>query len=54
MTGFGERKKKTALVNRLKAQRPEECLKHIVVLLDPGPTDIFLSLLLGKLLSGSR
>ncbi|KAG5203345.1 hypothetical protein R6Z07F_010734 [Ovis aries] len=31
-----ERKKKTALVNRLKAQRPEECLKHIVVLLDPA------------------
>ncbi|XP_007103574.1 crossover junction endonuclease EME1 isoform X1 [Physeter macrocephalus] len=30
-----ERKKKAALVNRLKAQRPEECLKHIVVLLDP-------------------
>nr|XP_042111761.1 crossover junction endonuclease EME1 isoform X2 [Ovis aries] len=31
-----ERKKKTALVNRLKAQRPEECLKHIIVLLDPA------------------
>lgn len=30
-----EGKKKAALVNRLKAQRPEECLKHIVVLLDP-------------------
>uniref|UniRef100_A0A8C3YWB2 Structure-specific endonuclease subunit EME1 n=1 Tax=Catagonus wagneri TaxID=51154 RepID=A0A8C3YWB2_9CETA len=30
-----ERKKKAALVNRLRAQRPEECLKHIVVLLDP-------------------
>ncbi|XP_007176501.1 crossover junction endonuclease EME1 isoform X1 [Balaenoptera acutorostrata] len=30
-----ERKKKAALVNRLKAQRPEECLKHIAVLLDP-------------------
>ncbi|XP_055263555.1 crossover junction endonuclease EME1 [Moschus berezovskii] len=30
-----ERRKKIALVNRLKAQRPEECLKHIVVLLDP-------------------
>ncbi|XP_006218516.2 crossover junction endonuclease EME1 [Vicugna pacos] len=30
-----ERKKAAALVNRLKAQRPEECLKHIVVLLDP-------------------
>ena len=47
-----ERKKKVALANRRKAQRPEECLKHIVVLLDPGPTGIFLSLLLGKLLSG--
>ncbi|XP_043327251.1 crossover junction endonuclease EME1 [Cervus canadensis] len=30
-----ERKKKIALANKLKAQRPEECLKHIVVLLDP-------------------
>nr|XP_019586499.1 PREDICTED: crossover junction endonuclease EME1 isoform X1 [Rhinolophus sinicus] len=30
-----ERKKATALVNRPKVQRPEECLKHIVVLLDP-------------------
>ncbi|XP_016044821.2 crossover junction endonuclease EME1 isoform X2 [Erinaceus europaeus] len=30
-----EKKKKAALVNRLKAQRPEECLKHIVVVLDP-------------------
>ncbi|XP_013836468.1 crossover junction endonuclease EME1 [Sus scrofa] len=30
-----ERKKKAALVNRLRAQRPEECLKHIVVQLDP-------------------
>ncbi|TKC50608.1 crossover junction endonuclease EME1 isoform X1 [Monodon monoceros] len=30
-----ERKKKAALANRLKAQRPEECLKHTVVLLDP-------------------
>ncbi|XP_059938253.1 crossover junction endonuclease EME1 isoform X2 [Mesoplodon densirostris] len=30
-----ERKKKAALVHRLKAQRPEECLKHIVLLLDP-------------------
>ncbi|CAO2644897.1 Crossover junction endonuclease EME1 [Lemmus lemmus] len=27
--------KKTAMVTRLKAQRPEECLKHIVVVLDP-------------------
>lgn len=47
-----ERKKKAALVNRLKAQRPEECLKHIVVLLDPGPAGIFLYLMLGELLSG--
>lgn len=31
-----EKKKRTAMVNRLKAQRPEECLKHIVVVLDPG------------------
>ncbi|XP_052513101.1 crossover junction endonuclease EME1 [Budorcas taxicolor] len=31
-----QERKKTALVNRLKAQRPEECLKHIVVLLDPA------------------
>ncbi|XP_025714981.1 crossover junction endonuclease EME1 isoform X1 [Callorhinus ursinus] len=30
-----ERTKKAAPVNRLKAQRPEECLKHIVVGLDP-------------------
>uniref|UniRef100_I3MCI3 Structure-specific endonuclease subunit EME1 n=2 Tax=Ictidomys tridecemlineatus TaxID=43179 RepID=I3MCI3_ICTTR len=30
-----ERKKKATLVNRLKAQRPEECLKHMVVVLDP-------------------
>lgn len=32
-----ERKKKAEMVKRLKAQRPEECLKHIVVVLDPGP-----------------
>lgn len=25
------------MIKRLKAQRPEECLKHIVVVLDPGP-----------------
>ncbi|XP_020136881.1 structure-specific endonuclease subunit EME1 isoform X2 [Microcebus murinus] len=30
-----ERKKKAALANRLKSQRPEECLKHIIVVLDP-------------------
>ncbi|XP_016058892.1 PREDICTED: crossover junction endonuclease EME1 [Miniopterus natalensis] len=30
-----QREKKAALVNRPKAQRPEECLKHIVVVLDP-------------------
>ncbi|KAK2490380.1 hypothetical protein MC885_011485 [Smutsia gigantea] len=31
-----ERKKKAMLVTRLKALRPEECLKHIMVVLDPG------------------
>lgn len=31
-----EKRKKEAMDNRLKAQRPEECLKHIVVVLDPG------------------
>lgn len=31
-----EKRKKAVVVNRLKAQRPEECLKHIVVVLDPG------------------
>lgn len=41
-----ERKKKAALVNRLKAQRPEECLKHIIVVLDPGPHSIYLHSLL--------
>ncbi|XP_050013028.1 crossover junction endonuclease EME1 isoform X1 [Alexandromys fortis] len=30
-----EKKQRTAVVNRLKAQRPEECMKHIVVVLDP-------------------
>ncbi|XP_043440043.1 crossover junction endonuclease EME1 [Prionailurus bengalensis] len=30
-----ERQKKAALVNRLKVQRPEECLRHIIVGLDP-------------------
>ncbi|XP_064127288.1 crossover junction endonuclease EME1 isoform X2 [Loxodonta africana] len=30
-----ERKKKALQANRLKAQRPEECLKHIVAVLDP-------------------
>ncbi|XP_052053044.1 crossover junction endonuclease EME1 isoform X1 [Apodemus sylvaticus] len=30
-----ERKQKAEMVKRLKAQRPEECLKHIVVVLDP-------------------
>lgn len=30
-----EKRKKAVVVNRLKAQRPEECLKHIVVVLDP-------------------
>lgn len=32
-----ERKKKAEMVKRLRAQRPEECLKHIAVVLDPGP-----------------
>uniref|UniRef100_A0A2K6FYW6 Structure-specific endonuclease subunit EME1 n=1 Tax=Propithecus coquereli TaxID=379532 RepID=A0A2K6FYW6_PROCO len=30
-----ERKEAAALANRLKSQRPEECLKHIAVVLDP-------------------
>ncbi|XP_074870888.1 structure-specific endonuclease subunit EME1 [Carettochelys insculpta] len=30
-----ERERKKALANMLKAQRPEECLKHITVVLDP-------------------
>ncbi|XP_006105319.1 crossover junction endonuclease EME1 isoform X1 [Myotis lucifugus] len=30
-----QREKKAALANRPKAQRPEECLKHIAVALDP-------------------
>nr|XP_045014083.1 crossover junction endonuclease EME1 isoform X2 [Jaculus jaculus] len=30
------KEKKTALANQLKAQRPEECLKHITVVLDPA------------------
>ncbi|KAM7067352.1 crossover junction endonuclease EME1 isoform 1-T1 [Molossus nigricans] len=30
-----QKKKKAALVNKPEAQRPEECLKHIVVVLDP-------------------
>lgn len=30
-----QEKKKAALARKLKAQRPEECLKHIVVALDP-------------------
>ncbi|XP_045038270.2 crossover junction endonuclease EME1 [Desmodus rotundus] len=30
-----QRKRKAALVHRPKAQRPEECLKHLVVVLDP-------------------
>lgn len=32
-----ERKAAAAPLNRLKARRPEECLQHIVVGLDPGP-----------------
>ncbi|XP_060109456.1 crossover junction endonuclease EME1 isoform X1 [Heteronotia binoei] len=31
-----ERERKKALANLRKAQRPEECLKHIQVVLDPG------------------
>ncbi|KAL1780177.1 crossover junction endonuclease EME1 [Sigmodon hispidus] len=34
-----EKKEKAAMVSRLKGQRPEECMKHIVVVLDPGPPD---------------
>ncbi|XP_012788225.2 crossover junction endonuclease EME1 [Sorex araneus] len=30
-----ERRRKAALAHQLKAQRPEECLKHLVVVLDP-------------------
>ena len=37
-----QRKRKAALVHRPKAQRPEECLKHLVVVLDPGPPSICL------------
>lgn len=39
-----ERKQKAEMVKRLKAQRPEECLKHIVVVLDPGPPSFQLPL----------
>lgn len=39
-----ERKKKAEMTKRLKVQRPEECLKHIVVVLDPGPPRYQLSL----------
>ncbi|XP_072846704.2 structure-specific endonuclease subunit EME1 isoform X1 [Pogona vitticeps] len=31
-----ERERRKVLANRQKAQRPEECLKHIQVVLDPG------------------
>lgn len=47
-----ERTKKAAVANRLKAQRPEECLKHVVVMLDPGPLSICLHPVLGSPLSG--
>lgn len=50
--GQQERTKKAAVANRLKAQRPEECLKHVVVLLDPGPLSICLHPVLGSPLSG--
>ncbi|XP_006889359.1 PREDICTED: crossover junction endonuclease EME1 isoform X2 [Elephantulus edwardii] len=33
--GHQERKKKAAQASNLKAQRPEECLKHIAAVLDP-------------------
>lgn len=46
-----ERKKAAALVNRPKAQKPEECLKHIVVMLDPGPPSICLYPVLSYMLS---
>lgn len=36
-TSGQQRKQKAALVSRMKAQRPEECWKHMVVVLDPGP-----------------
>jgi len=47
-----ERTEKAAPVNRLKAQRPEECLKHVVVGLDPGPPSMCLPPELGCPLSG--
>lgn len=46
-----EKKKAAARVNRVKAQRPEECLKHIVVGLDPGPPGTHLYPILGYPLS---
>lgn len=50
--GHQERKKVAAPVNRPKAQRPEDCLKHIVVVLDPGPPSICLHPVLSYLFLG--
>lgn len=47
-----QREKKAALANRPKVQRPEECLKHIAVALDPGPPSICLHPVLSFLLPG--
>lgn len=40
-----ERERKKALANLQKAQRPEECLKHIQIVLDPGIDLSFLAVL---------
>lgn len=40
-----ERERRKALANRWKAQRPEECLKHIQAVLDPGTAPSLLALL---------
>lgn len=47
-----QRAKKAVLVGRPKAQRPEECLKHIAVALDPGAPSICLPPVLSVLLPG--
>lgn len=40
----GQRKmEKRALVDTVKALRPEECLKHIIIVVDPGRWDCFSS-----------
>lgn len=46
-----QERKNAALVTRMKAQRPEECLKHVIVVLDPGP-HMYPCPLLSYLLSG--